>query len=250
VASSGSLQTGEYLWRIYEALDRHFGNLHWWPGETPFEIAVGAILTQNTNWKNVEIAIRGLKSRGLLVPDKLLGTEDNVVAELIRSSGYYNIKTKRLKAFLRFLDIEYEGKMDKMFEEDLWVLRGKLLGVKGIGEETADSILLYAGNRPIFVVDSYTRRILERAEIINRGWSYRNIQELFMIHLPHNAELYNQYHALLVNTGKHFCRKNPLCEQCPLGEVRNLNIGIRNSEKIYHENMKEENPEEIKSKKI
>ena len=223
--SSEPLQAGEYLWKIYETLDRHFGNLHWWPGETPFEIAVGAILTQNTNWKNVEIAIKELKSKGLLVPDKLLETEDNIVAELIRASGYYNIKTKRLKAFLHFLSAEYEGKMDKMFEEDLWVLRDNLLGVHGIGEETADSILLYAGNRPIFVVDSYTRRILERAEIINREWSYRSIQELFMIHLPHNAELFNQYHALLVNTGKHFCRKNPLCPQCPLGEVKNSNIG-------------------------
>jgi len=197
--------------KIYKALNEHFGGLHWWPGETPFEIAVGAILTQNTNWKNVEIAIDNLKQADLLDSLSLYAAEDSVVAELIRSSGYYNIKTKRLKAFLQFLQEEYAGNMDKMFNEELQTLREKLLGVNGIGEETADSILLYGGGKPVFVVDAYTRRILERHGIISQHRSYKEIQALFMENLPQDTSLYNQYHALLVNTGKCFCRKKPLC---------------------------------------
>jgi len=210
------------LWNIYLVLDRHFGSLNWWPGETPLEIAVGAILTQNTSWKNVEIAIKKIKAKKYLSAEKLLQAEDYIVAELIKSSGYHNLKTKRLKAFLRFMDNEYGGSMVKMFEEDLWILRAKLLEVNGIGEETADSILLYAGGKPVFVVDAYTRRIFERHGIIERDWSYRKIQELCMMFLPQNPGLYNQYHALLVNTGKYYCKKKPLCEECPLGEMRKL----------------------------
>jgi endonuclease-3 related protein len=210
------MQLHDTLCKIYKTLDKYFGELYWWPGETPFEIAVGAILTQNTNWKNVEIAIAKLKEADLLNPLRLYTEEDSVVADLIRSSGYYNIKTKRLKAFLRFLQEEYVGKMGEMFNEELWTLRGKLLGVNGIGEETADSILLYGGGKPIFVVDAYTRRILERHDIIPRDRSYKEIQTLFMENLPQDTPLYNQYHALLVNTGKHFCRKKPLCSGCPL----------------------------------
>ena len=216
------MDISENLWNIYTALNHHFGPLNWWPGETPFEIAVGAILTQNTNWKNVELAINKLKSNKYLSAEKLLKAEDSVVAELIKSSGYHNVKTKRLKAFLRFVDNEYDGSMSGMFKEELCILRAKLLDVNGIGEETADSILLYAGGKPIFVVDAYTRRILERHGIIERNWNYRRIQELCMMFLPHNTGLYNQYHALLVNTGKYYCKKKPLCEQCPLGKMRNL----------------------------
>jgi len=205
------MQLHEKLCKIYKALNEHFGGLHWWPGETPFEIAVGAILTQNTNWKNVEIAIDNLKQADLLDSLSLYAAEDSVVAELIRSSGYYNIKTKRLKAFLQFLQEEYAGNMDKMFNEELQTLREKLLGVNGIGEETADSILLYGGGKPVFVVDAYTRRILERHGIISQHRSYKEIQALFMENLPQDTSLYNQYHALLVNTGKCFCRKKPLC---------------------------------------
>jgi endonuclease-3 related protein len=201
---------------MYEVLEDHFGNLYWWPGETPFEIAVGAILTQNTNWKNVERAINQLKSHGLLTPEAILKENDDRVAELIRPSGYYNLKTKRLKAFLCFLEKEYAGSMDRMFEADLWSIRKKLLSINGIGEETADSILLYAGNKPIFVVDGYTRRILERHGIIDNNWSYDRIQKLYMDCLPASTNLYNQYHALLVSAGKHYCRKTPLCTDCPL----------------------------------
>ncbi len=211
------MQLHDKLCEIYKTLNEHFGELHWWPGETPFEVAVGAILTQNTNWKNVEVAIDKLKQANLLDPLRLYAAEDSVVAELIRSSGYYNIKTKRLKAFLRFLQEEYAGNMGEMFNEELWTLRGKLLGVNGIGEETVDSILLYGGGKPVFVVDAYTRRILERHDIISRDRSYKEIQALFMENLPQETPLYNQYHALLVNTGKHFCRKKaPTCRGCPL----------------------------------
>jgi endonuclease-3 related protein len=210
------MRTADYLLNIYETLNDCFGNLNWWPGETPFEIAVGAILAQNTNWKNVERAIENLKESNLLSPEGLLKTEEEKLEELIRPSGYYRIKTKRLKSFVRFLFEEYDGALDKMFEEEPWALREKLLDVKGIGEETADSILLYAGEKPVFVVDAYTRRVLLRHHLINEDARYGNIQSLFMDHLPCHAPLFNQYHALFVNTGKRFCRKTPLCEECPL----------------------------------
>jgi len=201
---------------LYTILDNHFGPLNWWPGETPFEIAVGAILTQNTNWRNVERAIQGLKSAGLLQPGPLLETDDHLVAGIIRPSGYYRIKTRRLKAFVSFLSREYGGEMDRMFEDELWDLRAKLLAVKGIGEETADSILLYAGNMPVFVVDAYTRRILSRHGIVDGESRYGEIQKMFMEALPDDPSLFNQYHALLVNTCKQFCKKRPLCDECPL----------------------------------
>jgi endonuclease-3 related protein len=212
-----SEKTARRLKSMYKTLNNFFGNLNWWPGETPFEIAVGAILTQNTNWRNVETAIGNLKSKGFLSPRRLLDLRDDDVAELIRPSGYYNIKTKRLKSFLIFLDREYGGSMERMFEDDLWDLRQKLLEVHGIGEETADSILLYSGGKPIFIVDAYTRRILERHGIVGSDCSYREIQELFMENLVPDALLCNQYHALLVHTGKYFCKRTPLCKDCPLG---------------------------------
>jgi endonuclease-3 related protein len=210
------MKTGDSLMKIYETLNNRFGDLCWWPGETPFEIAVGAILTQNTNWKNVERAIENLKKRDLLSPAGLLEAADKTIEDLIRPSGYYRVKTKRLNNFIRFLYAEYGGDLDKMFDEELWPLRGKLLGVKGIGEETADSILLYAGEKPVFVVDAYTRRILSRHRFIDEDARYGDIQSLFMDHLPCDAPLFNQYHALFVNAGKRFCRKKPLCEECPL----------------------------------
>jgi endonuclease-3 related protein len=207
------------LLSIYEILNDYFGDLNWWPGETPFEIAVGAILTQNTNWINVEKAIKNLKSANLLSPGRLLKEKDDTVSGLIRPSGYYNVKTRRLKAFLGFLTSEYGGVIARMFEEELPALREKLLRVKGIGEETADSILLYGGGKPVFVVDAYTRRILARHGIIDDDYSYGDIQDLFMTHLAPDVTLYNQYHALLVNTGKQFCRPEPRCKECPLKEI-------------------------------
>jgi endonuclease-3 related protein len=208
------------LLQIYEILNGHFGNLRWWPADSPFEVVVGAILTQNTTWRGVERAISNLKSQNLLDPKKLLTLQDDILAGLIRPSGYYRIKTKRLKAFLAFLNDEFHGSLDRLFREELWPLRERLLTVKGIGEETADSILLYAGQKPVFVIDAYTRRILERHLIISGRPSYGEIQKLFMERLPRSAPLFNQYHALLVNTGKQFClKRNPLCSRCPLSAI-------------------------------
>ncbi|HUH66792.1 MAG TPA: hypothetical protein VLZ07_10205, partial [Syntrophales bacterium] len=146
---------------------------------------------------------------------------DRLLAELIRPAGYYNIKTERLKSFIRFLYENYKGKPDMMFAEELWQLREKLLEVKGIGEETADSILLYAGKKPVFVVDAYTRRILERHDIVQEGATYGEIQDLFMTNLAPDLYLYNQYHALIVNAGKYFCARKPRCEGCPLESLFN-----------------------------
>ena len=202
---------------FYDKLQGYFGDLHWWPGESPFEIIVGAILTQNTNWGNVEKAIGNLKDRGLLTPERLHQIHERELAELIRASGYYNVKAKRLKHFLDFLYVEYQNSLKKLFSGQLWHVRERLLKVHGIGEETADSILLYAGQKPIFVVDAYTKRILERHDMIPPAASYQDVQTLFMERLPHDVKLFNQYHALIVNTGKSFCRKSPLCEKCPLG---------------------------------
>lgn len=205
------------LQKIYEILDDYFGNLRWWPGDSPFEVMVGAILTQNTAWKNVEAAISQLKARDLLHPERLLHLDDLHLADLIRPAGYYRVKTKRLKAFLHFLNQEYQCDLEALLAEGLWRLREKLLSVHGIGEETADSILLYACGKPVFVIDTYTRRILQRHDIIGDNSGYADIQKLFMSSLPQSAPLYNQYHALLVNTGKRFCRKkNPQCNLCPL----------------------------------
>lgn len=213
--SKGNL-TSDWMRAAYDALNEHFGNLRWWPGDSPLEIIVGAILTQNTAWQNVEKAINNLKTAGLLSLDALPGVSESRLAALIRPSGYYNVKARRLKSFLTFLQENYHGSLDIMFGEDTRTLREKLLGINGIGEETADSILLYGGGKPVFVIDAYTRRILTRHGIVGERLAYGDIQRLFMDRLPHDAPLYNQYHALIVNTGKNFCRKKPRCETCPL----------------------------------
>jgi endonuclease-3 related protein len=204
---------------IFDRLHNRYGDLPWWPGEPPFEIIVGAILTQNTNWKNVERAIENLKQQDVLSPAELYNTEEAILAAWIRPSGYYRVKTARLKAFVHFLFVNYAGELDRMFSEEPRMLRKKLLGVQGIGEETADSILLYAGGKPIFVVDAYTRRILQRHELIGPEARYGDIQAFFMERLPSDVPLFNQYHALLVNAGKQFCRKKPLCDACPLKDL-------------------------------
>lgn len=204
------------LLRIYERLNRFFGDLHWWPGETPFEVAVGAILTQNTNWTNVEKAIGRLKAEGVLEPHSLFGLDDDALAELIRPSGYFRVKTKRLKAFLEVLCGEFDGNLERMLSGDLQLARQRLLAIPGVGEETADSMLLYAGGRPVFVVDAYTRRILTRHGFLRGNPSYGEIQRMFMAHLPPDTGLYNQYHALIVATAKRYCRKDPNCGECPL----------------------------------
>lgn len=203
---------------IYKKLYGHFGSQKWWPADTPFEVIIGAILTQNTNWKNVEKAINNLKQRKLLSPQLLYNISQKKLAEIIKPAGYFNIKSKRLKAFLEVLFSSYGGNLKNMFNIDTIELRRVLLEVNGIGPETADSILLYAANRPVFVIDAYTKRIMFRIGLIDEGCSYEEAQSLFMGNLRKNAGLFNEYHALLVKLGKDICTKiSPKCNNCPLG---------------------------------
>lgn len=201
---------------IYEVLYKSFGPQHWWPGDTPFEVAVGAILTQNTNWGNVEKAINNLKAKGTLSAKKIHEIPTDRLAALIRPAGYFNIKAKRLKALIGFLMDDYRGSMKKMKNKDMHTLRGKLLSVNGVGPETADSILLYALEKPVFVIDAYTKRVLSRHRIMEPDRSYEDFQNLFHSSLEKDVELFNEYHALFVRVGKLYCRPKPLCHLCPL----------------------------------
>ena len=201
---------------IYQRLYRAYGPRHWWPGETPFEVMVGAILTQNTSWRNVEKAIQNLKAKKVLHMRGIHQLKRSHLASLIRSSGYFRIKADRLKTFVNFLVENYDGELKKMMKERLETLRQKLLRVRGIGPETADSILLYGLKKPIFVVDAYTKRILSRHGILSEKASYEEVQRFFMEHLPHEERLFNEYHALLVHFGKTLCKKTPKCDICPI----------------------------------
>ena len=202
---------------IYQALFDFFGPQHWWPGETPLEILVGAVLTQNTNWGNVSKAIDNLRADELLALDTLVQIPTPVLAEKIRPSGYYNLKAVRLQNLLRHI-AETAESVERYFDgRSTTALREELLGIKGIGPETADSILLYAGNKPTFVVDAYTHRILNRHGLAADESDYHELQALFLDHLDEDVALFNEYHALIVRTGKEFCRKSsPRCEGCPL----------------------------------
>jgi len=202
---------------IYKKLYKNFGPQNWWPAETPFEVMVGAILTQNTSWGNVEKAISNLKKHNLLNPRKLRGLTHKQLSRYIMPAGYYNIKAKRLKNFLNFLFDNYRGDIKKMSAVDTAVLRQQLLSVNGIGPETADSILLYGLNKPVFVVDAYTKRIFNRHSLIKADAQYHDVQRLFMDNLKRQEKLFNEYHALLVKLGKDFCRKSkPKCNICPV----------------------------------
>jgi endonuclease III related protein len=204
------------LMTIYRTLFKAFGPRHWWPGETPFEVMAGAILTQNTSWRNVEKAIRQLKERDALTPEGIHRLSVSELAPLIRSSGYFRVKAQRLKAFVDFVFEEYGGDLTGMRREALGELRRRLLDVKGIGPETCDSILLYGLEKPVFVVDAYTKRILSRHGIVSEKASYEETQRLFMDRLPPDVELFNEYHALLVQLGKTTCLKKPRCDACPI----------------------------------
>jgi endonuclease-3 related protein len=215
----------EQLTEIYQLLFDRFGPQNWWPGETAFEIITGAILAQNTNWANVEKAIANLNSAHLLTPEKLYHLDTSRLAELIRPAGYYNIKAKRLKSFLNWLFRNYDGRLANLENLDTDRLRAELLAVKGIGPETADSILLYAFDRPIFVVDAYTARVAVRHGLISPDADYEQLRDLFQSNLPQDSQLFNEYHALLVRLGKEFCRPNAKCPGCPLEKLpHSLNI--------------------------
>jgi endonuclease-3 related protein len=213
---AGVRPTEAGLRKVYERLRNHFGPAGWWPGETPFEVCLGAILTQNTSWTNVERALEVLRRRQLLTFAKLRGLSPSRLAPLIRSSGYYNVKARRVRAFLDFLGREYGGRAEDMAGEEAQALRAKLLSVEGIGRETADSIVLYAAGQPLFVVDAYTRRIFARLGLLAGHASYDAIQRFFMDRLPPNTPLYNDFHAQVVRLGKDVCRPRPKCGECPL----------------------------------
>lgn len=208
------------LEQVYKILFKTFGPQHWWPGETPFEIIVGAVLTQNTSWQNVERAIKNLRDADLLEPQALFDVPVEELEELIRPAGYYRIKARRLRSLLEFIISKYHGSIATMFDTELYDLRRQLLEINGIGPETADSILLYAGNKPIFVVDAYTHRVFSRHGWIDFEADYHRIQEYVQDELPGDVRLFNEYHALIVRLGKDFCKKtNPKCEKCPLRKM-------------------------------
>lgn len=204
---------------IYNTLYRTFGPQHWWPGDSPFEIMIGAILVQNTNWKNVHLAIERLRRASLLHPRKLLQNHRRI-PQLIRPSGFYRVKSRYLRYFLRYYITTYSGSVKKMSAQRTGILRKELLAIKGIGPETADSILLYALGKRTFIVDAYTRRILSRHKIIDTQDPYERIQDTIEKNLPASRKLFNEFHALLVRTAKEYCKKSdPLCSACPLGTM-------------------------------
>lgn len=208
--------------RIYQKLYAAFGPQDWWPARSSFEVILGAILAQNTSWQNVQSAILELKTKRLLTIRKIRSIPVNRLALAVRSSGFYNVKALRIKEFVGFLWSHYSGSIKKMSQQKLIPLRRQLLAVKGIGPETADSILLYALNKPVFVVDAYTQRIFSRHKLIKPEADYAAVQNIFMDNLKCQAKLFNEYHALLVRLGKDFCHKqNPKCEACPLWSIKN-----------------------------
>ncbi len=243
---------------MYRKLSRAWGQQHWWPAETPFEVIVGAILTQNTSWTNVERALASLRKGGRLSVAGIREVTLPELEQLIRSSGYFRQKAKRLINFVAFLDARYGGSLERMFATPTDELRAELLALNGIGPETADSILLYAGNQPVFVVDAYTRRILERHEVVSASAKYDEIRGLVEralqretpepprmdslkkparpgVHAPSTmsmaersplSQVYNEMHGLFVQVGKHYCLKGePKCEVCPLRPMLKKAVG-------------------------
>ena len=205
---------------IYKRLFSAYGEQHWWPGLDPFEIIIGAILTQQVAWKNVEKALAALKTADLLSPETLLHAPLDEVAALIRPTIYYNAKAKKLRSFLVFLQERYHGDLSNLLSLRVPALREELLSVHGIGEETADSIILYAAEKPSFVIDAYTRRIMQRLGLISGMETYAALRALFMENIPRDVKLYNEYHALFVRHGKDRCRSRaPLCSGCPLSDM-------------------------------
>ncbi len=217
--TAGRNPVARTLLELYEALLAHFGPQQWWPARTKFEVIIGAILTQNTNWQNVEKAIANLRASKALSAEALWHlwrAGDGQLAERIRPSGYFNVKAARLGSFLDWFMCECGGSLRRMGSTATEDLRAQLLSIKGIGPETADSILLYALGRPVFVIDAYTRRIVRRHRIARGDEPYDELRALFEDHLPRRTQLYNEFHALIVAAGKHHCRPTPLCSGCPL----------------------------------
>ncbi|PHR23156.1 MAG: endonuclease [Desulfotalea sp.] len=212
-------QNNIYL-EVYHKLLTHFGHQEWWPGESPFEVIVGAVLTQNTSWCNVSKAICNLKEAGLLNYDSFKMLSVDEIASYIRPSGYYNLKAKRLRNLLDMIEQLYFGDLDLFLSDSLGSGRNNLLSVKGVGPETADSILLYACQQPTFVIDTYTHRVFSRHQLVDEETDYDSMQDLFLSKLPEDVELFNEYHALIVRVAAKYCKKSkPLCSECPLQGV-------------------------------
>lgn len=209
---------------VYERLYRAFGPQGWWPAASPFEMMVGAVLTQNTAWTNVERAIERLERAGALTPERLQAMDACDLEACLRPSGTFRVKARRLKAFVSHFTARYAGSVERMRDRPAGPLREDLLSIPGIGPETADCILLYALEKPRFVVDAYTRRIFGRLGWRGAGDSYEEVQAAFESSAgrdsPHSRiEMFNEYHALLVRLGKTFCRPDPLCDACPLRDI-------------------------------
>jgi len=207
---------GKKLFKIFDILSAEAGPRRWWPARTSFEVMIGAILTQNTSWKNVEKTIGNLKRENALSFKKLSAMREKDIAQLIRPSGYFNQKAKRLVTFCSFIKKEYGGVIKRMKKQDTALLRNQLLALNGIGPETADSILLYALEKPAFVIDLYTKRILSRHGLLPFSETYEEYQRFFTDNLPKDTKLYNEFHSLIVYGGNNYCRKNPKCTTCPL----------------------------------
>ena len=204
------------LEQIFAAMHARFGPTHWWPGDTPFEIAIGAILTQNTAWRNVELAIANLKRGKLLGPRRMLRCDIDTLEAAIRPTGYFRQKAKRLRGFCIHLETRYHSSMARMAARPLAELREELLELNGIGPETADDILLYACGKPVFVVDTYTRRILSRHGLVPPDIKYEELRAYFEMRLAENVEHFSEFHGLIVYTGKNYCRTEAQCAGCPL----------------------------------
>ena len=206
----------ELLRSIYERLYAELGPQHWWPAQSRFEVILGAILTQNTAWKNVTSAIRNLRERDVLSFEAISGISVEDLAVLIKPSGFYNQKAKKIKTFCDFVQSSHDGDLESFLSLDMETLRADLLSIRGIGPETADSIVLYAAFQPSFVVDAYTYRILSRHGWIDESIAYEELRGYFMDVLEPDVAFFQEFHALLVRTGNLYCRRKPLCESCPL----------------------------------
>lgn len=210
----------QVLMDYYQAMLTHFGHRCWWPADTEFEVCVGAILTQNTAWKNVTKAIANLKDASCLDPGSIYSMPTERLAGLIRPAGYFNVKAKRLKNLISHIVEDHGADLNAMFSQDLDTLRNSLLSINGVGCETADSIILYAARKPVFVIDAYTKRILVRHGFADDKVDYATMQQFFHSHLPRDTALYNDFHAQIVAVGNRYCKRKPVCEECPLRGFR------------------------------
>ena len=204
------------LLNLYDQLRSEYGAQAWWPAETPFEVIIGAILVQSTAWRNVVKAIGNLRDADLLTPPKLAAISQPRLEELVRPSGYFRVKAKKLRAFLTHLEVHHSYRLDSLFAAEVFTMRQELLSIYGIGNETADSIILYAAEKPIFVIDSYTHRLFSRLGWIAGKYDYDKLQAIFMDALPHDVRLFNEFHALIDRHSSRICRKTPHCEECVL----------------------------------